>query len=187
MIDRLPGGGPAPDGGDDGLTFAAQNLSRTRPAQPPPGTDDVTFEAAPRPGEVPSPRARPAPAPPPPAGDGFVIRDPAGAAPAAPVDALVVGTAPEAAQRPSGFQVITSSSPRTAPRRDAELPWTVRDPAPPPPPSRRGWSARPGTSVERAAQDTMRRLREDAVHVSWKAAWIAVTSADRHLFKRRSW
>jgi hypothetical protein len=31
------------------------------------------------------------------------------------------------------------------------------------------------------------RLRDDAVHTTWKAAWIAVTSADRRLFKKRDW
>ena len=41
--------------------------------------------------------------------------------------------------------------------------------------------------MDRSAQDTVSRLREDAVHTTWKAAWIAVTSADRRLFKKRDW
>jgi hypothetical protein len=41
--------------------------------------------------------------------------------------------------------------------------------------------------MERTAHDTMRRLREEAVHVSWKAAWIAVTSADSRLYRKRDW
>jgi hypothetical protein len=31
----------------------------------------------------------------------------------------------------------------------------------------------------------MLRLREEAVHVSWTSAWIAVTSADRRLSRKR--
>jgi hypothetical protein len=169
---------------DDDLVFAAHDFGRDRPPPPERAADQASFAAT----EL-APVAAPAPVRD--LADGFVIRETAGNGSMAPVDALVVG-APEAPADPApagpreGFRVYSSSS-HSAARADAPLPWTVRDPSPPPPPSRRGWNARHSGVFERSAQDTLRRLREDAVQISWKAAWIAVVSADAQLFKRRDW
>jgi hypothetical protein len=166
--------------GDD-LEFAAHDLGRDRPAPAPDAADDVGFAVAERSGAIAAPSAD----------DGFVIRETIGAGAIAPVDAMVVGAPPPPADPVpvslhGGFRVISASGGATA-RRDDQVPWTVRDPSPVPAPSRRGWTARQTGVMERSAQDTLRRLREDAVHVSWKCAWIAVTSADRRLYKRRDW
>jgi hypothetical protein len=116
----------------------------------------------------------------------FVIRE-TQAAPVSPVDALVVGAAtPAPAARP--FQ-IGSFTPPAATDAGDELPWTVRDPAvgssSPAALSRRGWSSRRSGVPDSTAAAAMLRLREEAVHVSWKAAWIAVTTADPRLSRKR--
>ena len=144
-----------PDAGDD-LVFATHDRARDRGEQGRTVDEDVTFSVAPRTREaVPQPR-RPAPAVEP-----EVAATPAG-----------TGAAPARA-----FQVTSSTPTRTA--RTDQVPWTVRE-APASSPrvvTRRGWSARESEAVERAAKDAVRRLREAAVEVSWRSAWIAVTSA----------
>ena len=85
-------------------------------------------------------------------------------------------SAPPVPAMGSGFQVFSSSAPAKAETEKA-LPWTVRDSAPAQP-SRRGWNPRQSGAIEQSAVDTLRRLREDAVHVSWKSAWIAISSAE---------
>jgi hypothetical protein len=178
---------------DDDLTFAVQDLGRERgPASAPRDHGFVPTRATP----VASPPEPPATAGS--AGDGFVIRDADGAAPSAPVDALVVGAPepvvtamPEAP--PSGhtdaFQISSATTARAA--SPGQL-WTTRNPAPalaaeaPSAPSRRGWSTRHSEVVDRSAHATMLRLREEAVEVSWKAAWIAVTSCDPRLLRKRA-
>jgi hypothetical protein len=134
-----------------------------------------------------------------------VIREAQGAIPTAPVDALVVG-APEAAPDaeeadgdgaddsseaapPTSFRI--SSTAATAVPAASEL-WTTRNPLkdaatekPHPGAVRRGWSTRHSEVVDRSAHATMLRLREEAVNVSWKAAWIAVTTTSPGLLRRR--
>lgn len=155
----LPDGDePMPD--EDGLLFTTHDLGReTRNAAPLP-EDDVTFAPAPRPGEVAAAAAAAA-------------RRGAGRA----TDGSPGAGAVDAARGPAGggFQVFSSSTSSPS-RPEQALPWTVRDSAPPAAPPRRGWSARQSGSFDRSAQDTMRRLREDAVHVSWRMAWVAVNS-----------
>ena len=115
-------------------------------------------------------------------------------APAAPVDALVVG-APESAPvdevppPPDAFRISSATAvPAASP---AEELWTTREQgkevesAVPAAPSRRGWSTRHSEVVDRSAHATMLRLREEAVNVSWKSAWIAVTSANPRLLRKR--
>ncbi len=198
------GGGDdhATEASDDELTFAVHDLGRERapepaprdlgfvPARPaalvsPPASPVATTVDGPHPADVPTPSA-----------DGFVIRDADRVAPAAPVDALVVG-APEpiavaepaspAAGRADAFQINSASAMR-APSPSAL--WTTRDPTPaaevPTAPSRRGWSTRHSEVVDRSAHATMLRLREEAVNVSWKAAWLAVTSCNPGLLRKRA-
>jgi hypothetical protein len=202
MPTDAPAGTP-PEGGapepaeDDPLVFAAHHLGRDRSAPPPHPDETAGFATAPRPGEVApaTPAPAPVPAAHPPAGTpaphGFLIRDLVDtAAPRAPVDALVVndapsGPAPGAIVPQAGFRI--HSAPATPlVGGDAGLPWTVRNPGPRAPGSPGQWTAREGRLAERSAKDMMRRLREDAVDVSWNSAWIAVKSADPRRFKRRS-
>lgn len=186
---------------DDEFTFAVHDLGRERPAEAP--SPDLGFVAA-RPSMSPPPApvargpAQPTAAPRSraegsvparPLSDGFVIREANGVAPAAPVDALVVGAAEPvlsddsetaAAAAPSGFRITSASTAAVPP---ADQLWTTRTPATPvaaearTTPSRRGWSTRQSEVVDRSAHATMLRLREEAVNVCWKAAWIAVTSS----------
>lgn len=182
------GGAPQPEEADD-LVFAAHDLGRDRPTPEPRADEDAAFAQAPRPSDAAPPPDVPSVAAAAPTRDSFVIRDPVDAAPAAPVDALVVGApapapAPGAIVPRDGFRIHSSPlAPADGPR-EAPLPWTVRDPEPDSESSRRGWTSRESGKVECSAQDTVRRLREDAVHVSWKSAWLAVKSADNRLFKR---
>jgi hypothetical protein len=189
--------GPQPD---DELVFAAQDLGGGETPTPPPVVEELGFALAPRPEADPAgtdhtgsfvPGGRDAaPAVPPPraAPDGFVITQPQGVAPSLPVDALVVG-APVAipavpAARPS-FRISADGA--QASSQTAEPPWLVRDlvPRPAQSASRPGWAMPHSDLADRAADATMLRLREEAVHVSWKAAWIAVTAADRKLYRNR--
>jgi hypothetical protein len=133
------------------------------------------------------------PRPPTPA-DGFVIRESHGVAPMAPVDALVVGAPvvveelmPVPTARHDPFR-ITSTTRLAASDPNAEPPWTVREPDPGSLPalSRRGWSTRHSNIPDASAHAAMLRLREEAVHVSWKSAWIAVTAADPRLSRKRN-
>ncbi len=193
----------APDGDD--LTFAVHDLGRERVAERRPAdlgfVPARTAVAAPAPDVTSAPAQHAAPRP---AMDGFVIRDAQGAAPAAPVDALVVG-APEPAQveedadpdadaaatlPPTSFRISLASATATAPTAD-EL-WTTRNSTKlvatetaPTHNSRRGWSTRHSEVVDRSAQATMLRLREEAVNVSWKSAWIAVTTTNPRLLRKR--
>lgn len=172
---------PAPGVDEDELTFAAHDFRRGQVAAPAPR--DLGFAPL-----------RPAQPVTTPEEDGFVIRAAEGIAPAAPVDALVVG-APEPAadteqpdpSAPTAFR-ISSTTGAPAAQPTAEELWTSRDPAPEPAPtqtSRRGWSTRHTERLDRSAHATMLRLREEAVNVSWKAAWIAVTSANPRLIRKR--
>jgi len=129
--------------------------------------------------------------------DSFVIRE-AHVAPAFPVDALVVGAAaaaeaplhqvPAASIQDRPFQVSSFTRP-AAPDPGAELPWTVRDPDAgsdrAPSLVRRGWSSRRSSVPDLTAAAAILRLREEAAHVSWKSAWIAVTTADPRLARKR--
>jgi hypothetical protein len=199
------GGGddPVTEAPDDELTFAVHDLGRERAPESAPPRDlgfiparpVVTSPAPP----IAAPPARPAPgASPASAADGFVIREADGVAPAAPVDALVVGApepvaAPELDTPPAdpreAFRINSSTAARAP--SPGEL-WTTRNPAPEPAaeapatPSRRGWSTRHSEVVDRSAHATMLRLREEAVNVSWKSAWIAVTSCNPRLLRKRS-
>lgn len=182
----------------DELTFATPDLGREPAARPRDADDDLDFAPAPRPFEErpahrdpeATPAAPPRPLPPEAAPgsrpvDTFVIREAHSGVPATPVDALVVG-APRPAldaaalePAPMAFRV-SSSTGRPGVREAEEPPWTVRDAKPPQEtaPSPRGWATRP-TSVgaERSAHMALLRLREEAVHVSWTSAWIAVNAA----------
>jgi hypothetical protein len=193
-----PEGGGAPEPADDDpLVFAAHHLGRDRSVPPPHPDEDAPFATAPRPDEVAPPTPAPAPAPlahPPagtPAAAGFLIRDLVDTpVPRAPVDALVVKDtpprpAPGAIVPQAGFRIHSTPATPLA-GGDAALPWTVRHPGPRAPGSPGQWSAREGLLAERSAKDMMRRLRDDAVDVSWNAAWIAVKSADPRRFKRRA-
>jgi len=174
---------PAEDA-DDELTFAAHDLGRDRaPVQ---GARDLGFE-------IPKPAGERVTAA---DSDGFVIRQVESMAPAAPVDTLVVG-APEPAPAaeapapalPNAFRISSATAAPAVQPRANEL-WTTREPArepaATPSASRRGWSTRHSELVDRSANATMLRLREEAVNVSWKAAWIAVTSANPRLLRKRS-
>ncbi len=63
-----------------------------------------------------------------------------------------------------------------------ELPWMVRGG---PTHGRQGWATRHTELMVRTSETTLRRLRDEAVQVSWKAAWLAVTSADDRLLRKR--
>jgi hypothetical protein len=205
-----------PDRVDD-LVFAAHDLGRDRAPRTAATDDELGFAPAKRPVEGPPaepvgsfvPGGRDAPVVPAPfpvqlalppssaPADGFVIREPQGVAPVAPVDTLVVG-APTAAHEVAPTPAVRdhqsfriSATGGAGSDLTSEQLWTVRDPSPSPvsTPSasalRRGWSTRPSQPLDHSAQATMLRLREEAVHVSWKAAWIAVTAADPRLSRRR--
>jgi hypothetical protein len=192
---------PQPEEGED-LTFAAHDLGRDRPTPAPRYDEGAAFEQTPRPADdalPPPPAPQPAPVPAPPRGhDGFVIRELVDAV-TAPVDALVVSDTPPPAPSPikprAGFRIHSSPEVPSTGHSESPLPWTVRHPVPAGTAdtaetaeshaSRKGWTSRDSGQVGRSAQETARRLREDAVHVSWKAAWVAVTTADHRLFKRR--
>jgi hypothetical protein len=204
--------------GDEDLTFAAHDLGRERAPRPDLVNDEHGFALAPRPLEdapnesvisfvgggrdapgLPAPDQAPAPAPSPRArpADGFVIREPQGAAPMAPVDALVVGArTPAAGEAPATSPAeatpfkISAHTSVVGTDRDAEPLWIERtraaEPAAAAMAERRGWSTRPSHLTDRSAQATVLRLREEAVHVSWNAAWIAVTAADPRLSRKRA-
>jgi hypothetical protein len=182
----------------DDLTFATPDLGREPAARPRGADDDLDFALAPRlfeerpahrdRGATPAPPPRPLspePAPGPRPVDTFVIREAHDGVPATPVDALVVGASRPALDAaalepaPIAFRV-SSSTGRPAARETEEPPWTVRDAKPPKDtaPSPRGWATR-GTSAgtDRSAHMALLRLREEAVHVSWTSAWIAVNAA----------
>jgi hypothetical protein len=201
----------SPAGAPDDLTFAAQDLGRDRPPRQDAAADELGFTPTPRPVAEPptehtdsfaatertgSPAPVPpdaAPAPPPltfAIPDGFVIREP-GAAPTAPVDALVVGAPQRAGDVPTplgSFTITTMSLVAADP--NAPPPWTVRAPESSPEASamdaRRGWGTRAGNVTDGSAHAAMIRLREEAVQVSWKSAWIAVTAADPRLSRKRN-
>ncbi len=80
------------------------------------------------------------------------------------------------------FRIGSSPVPAAS---DSDPPWTVREPVRSPAAARRGWSTRPSHLGDRSAHAAMLRLREEAVHVSWKAAWIAVTAANPRLSRQR--
>lgn len=110
------------------------------------------------------------------------------------------GVAPAEAQVPA-FDVTSytpvSSTPRVSPRSSevaefqiAELPATSGAVAVPVGAGARGWSSRPSgerngwairNSVKmlKTTEDVMRRLREDAVEVTWRAAAVALTHTGR--------
>ncbi len=183
---------PAADEPGDDLVFAVQDLGRERAVPPFRHSGLVAARpagAAPAP-EVTTPTREvttPFPVTSPDASsDGFLIREVPGAAPVAAVDALVVG-APEplaierqgdAGAAPMTFSISSAAAVR--PLAAEEL-WTTRHPHPqgatPRPAPRRGWSPRQ-SDVDRSAHAIMLRLREEAVNVSWKAAWIAVTTSE---------
>lgn len=115
----------------------------------------------------------------------------------APVDALVVGapnpvrgdaTAASPAEA-TPFKISANTS-IAATDRNAEPLWVVRTPEAEPTAAaaaaRRGWSTRQSHLTDRSANATVLRLREEAVHVSWNAAWIAVTAADPRLSRKRA-
>jgi hypothetical protein len=170
-------------GADDDLDFAlAPRLHEERPAQ----RDRVTTPAPP-PRPL-SPEAAPGSRP----IDTFVIREAHDGVPATPVDALVVGASRPALDAaalepaPTAFR-ISSSTGRPAGRETEEPPWTVRDAKPPmeTAPSRRGWATRATSAgTDRSAHMALLRLREEAVHVSWTSAWIAVNAADPGLSRK---
>jgi hypothetical protein len=195
---------------DDELVFATQDLGRGEIATPPPVIEELGFAIAPRPEADPAgndhtgsfvPGGRDGPPPPPPPRletsapsppgamrDGFVITQSEGVVPSLPVDALVVGApvaTPGASAGRPGFRISADGAQPSSP--SAEPLWQVRDPAPrsAQSSSRRGWAIRHTDLVDRSANATMLRLREEAVHVSWKAAWIAVTAADGKLYRKR--
>jgi hypothetical protein len=193
---------PQPSAGED-LGFAPAD----RPGESPVAEDAIFFvpggrQAAavpPAPPNPPMPVSPVSPGPPralAPA-DSFVIRE-AHVAPAFPVDALVVGAAAAgeapvhqglaASIQDRPFQVSSFTRP-AAPDPGAELPWTVRDPDAgsdrAPSLVRRGWSSRRSSVPDPTAAAAILRLREEAVDVSWKAAWIAVTTADPRLARKR--
>lgn len=175
-----------------------------RPAEDAPGEPLISF--------VPARRETAAPPPPPPPADvnrtatarqptpadGFVIREAHGVAPAAPVDSLVVGAAPAAeavaevaftpVPRRDSFRIGSNTQPG-APAPSSEPPWMVREPDPgsgaAPALSRRGWSTRHSSIPDASANAAILRLREEAVHVSWKSAWIAVKAADPRRSRKR--
>jgi hypothetical protein len=175
------GDGPPAEAPDDDLTFAVHDLGRER------ATEEAPRDLGFAPATLADPPARASDE------DGFVIHQPQSVAPAAPVDALVVG-APEAAPPPEtpapappNRFMIGSASASPANVTAQEL-WMTREPVPEPTPtptSRRGWSTRHSQLVDRSAHATMLALREEAVNVSWKSAWIAVTSANPRLLRKR--
>ena len=187
-MDTLPAGErPNPDEGDDELVFATPDLGRGRPVVAPEPDDELGFAAVPRP-EQPSPKPRAQAA-----ADGFVIREAPGATPTAPLDSLVVGVPepapadpveedePPVPATPMPFRITRSTA---APA--AEQLWTTRD-APDETaavPTRRGWATRQAQVADRSVHATTLRLREEAVNVSWKSAWIAVSVADPKLARR---
>jgi hypothetical protein len=189
----------------DDLTFATPDLGSEPVARPRGADDDLDFALAPRLNEehpahrdrgvtpapaprLPSPEATPGPRP----VDTFVIREAHAGVPATPVDALVVGAprpaldAAASEPAPIAFR-ISSSTGRPAARESEEPPWTVRDAEPPKEtaPSPRGWATRAtAAGTDRSAHMALLRLREEAVHVSWTSAWIAVNAADPGLSRK---
>jgi hypothetical protein len=195
---------PQAPGGHD-LGFAPIE----RPGEAPADEQVISFVPAPPPpppalfvGEEPAPPAlfvgeTPAPPRPLAAPDGFVIRE-TQVAPAFPVDALVVGGPLPADDRegaglaPNGqahpFKISSFTTP-DAPAPSAEPPWTVRGAGPEPVPAQaaggRGWSSRRNGIPDGSAEAAILRLREEALHVSWKSAWIAVTAANPRRARKR--
>lgn len=164
------------------LVFASQNLGREGGSWAAAG-DHHVFEISPDPGEQSGSSQT----------DGLPIRESNDGAVTAPVDvpAVVRGgetgpVGPASTARTSGFRVLSTSSPALVPR-EGQMLWTVRALAPAAHPSQRGWNVRETRVRPPSAHATMLRLREEAVTLSWKAAWITVTAADSRLFKRRDW
>jgi hypothetical protein len=197
---------------EDGLIFTTHDLGRDREAATAVGDGDLGFAVAPRPAERAADagdscsfeavaQPDPLPATQPTHGEGkltasdsFVISDPQRAA--APINPLQAGE-PVPAMFGSEDAGIGDAAQRRSFRLDStnaagggsggEPPWVVREPSPEavPSPSRRGWATRQSGAVDPSTHAAMLRLREEAVHVSWQAAWLAVTSVDRKLSRRR--
>jgi hypothetical protein len=186
---------PAPAAPAPAAPAPAAPAPAAPPAPPAPFVGETPASPAPFVGEAPAPAA--AAARPLSPADGFVIRE-TQVAPAFPVDALVVGgplTAPAReieGLEPNGqahaFKISSFTTP-DAPAPSAEPPWTVRDAPPGSVPAqavaRRGWSSRRNGIADGTAAAAILRLREEAVHVSWKAAWIAVTAANPRRARKR--
>lgn len=197
--DRRPA--PAPDEDVD-FTIAPRRTADAEPGDGQvgsfvPGGRDVAPPSSPSPSLMPVPATSPSL----PADDfvirEFVIREPEGVAPSDPVDALAVGAPPREPAPSNGSAhaaaevrpafTLTAATAAVPFNSSAEPPWLVRGSAERAVASASpdGWGTRTGDLVDGSAHATMLRLREEAVEVTWKAAWIAVTSADRKLLRRR--
>jgi hypothetical protein len=163
------------DTGGEDLTFAAHHLGRDQDSDDANEAADDTFVTM---------DAPPAPAPVP---DLHSFH--AGGASEAPLLAAAPPGVP-AAPAPSDPGVepafhVASEGPVTTATAVAALPWMVRsesagDSGPDP-----GATARYDDALTRNVVDTLRRLREEAVDVSWAAASIAVAAADMRRRRRR--
>jgi hypothetical protein len=185
---------------DDQLVFAPHDL-RDRGTTTSAGDADLGFALAPRPATAPLPSAAEAgtfvavapmpPVRPPTPSDSFVISQPpvatsrpaADALAAVPafaitaLPALAITALPAFAITAVPGAAVTVPVPVQPGDPGAEPLWLVREPsagAPLP----HGWSPHQGGVVDRTTHAAILRLREEAVHVSWQAAWLATTSGD---------
>ena len=135
---------------------------------------------------------RPAPAQPDEPGDlTFVAHDlgrdeMGGDAEPAPL-AFSPGAQASAAVAHSRFHVAGPAPGRARPGTADQLPWTTRDRRPPEPGggTDSAWTVRRTDQWRRTSETTLRRLRQEAVNLSWTAAWLAIGAAGPPGRKRR--
>jgi hypothetical protein len=169
---------------DEHLVFAPHELrdgSGTTSA----ADADLGFALAPRPAAAPLPSEA--------AAGTFVTVDPI-APPRLPTrsDTFVISQPPAAVSRPAADALagapafvitavpgdaVASPVPVRAGEPGADPLWLVREPSAESA-SPQGWSPRQGGVVDRTTRAAILRLREEAVHVSWQAAWLATTSGE---------
>lgn len=178
---RQPTNPDPDDGGDDDLTFAAQDLGRGEEREQTGGCGTETFMLH---GE-----AVATPLPPGPAEELISGGPPAARAPGmAALPTVGFGVDGDAADpprsAPTSFRVTAGAARATS--RDDRLPWTVRGETLPPPAPTGPWAARQSEGMTSTTAGTLRQLRQEAVNLTWTAAWRAVTSADPRLRGKRS-
>lgn len=159
---------------DDDLVFAPHDMGRAPAERTTPSGDGAAAAADPLPGISFVAAAQPPAPPEPPASMSFV--EPA---PPAPLPGISFAEPAQTSAPPVGsmdaFHLTASGGSAAA---TPDLPWITRDPVPVRPESaREGWRRRWSDEVDRAASASMKALRNEALHVTWKAALTAVMTA----------
>lgn len=132
------------------------------PAPPEPAAGLSFVDAAPATPDAPLP------------GISFAAPPAAGAPPAAPLPGVSFDAPMPPVGSLSAFHLSSAASATPA----TELPWITRDPVPVRPEAQReGWRRRWSDEVDRAATASMKSLRNEALHVTWRAALTAVATA----------